>query len=126
MKTLSYALLSVAAVAMCANAPSATAASGATGRSTQLIHEYSMPPFSLLNLGYTQQELDIAQANGLPFTDLPALCSGLQRLTGNHFLCVTDRGPNADRADGNKVFPMPQFTPTIMLISAVGDQIIAE
>lgn len=76
-------------------------------------HEYVLRPFSLANFGYTAEELATAQANGLTTSDHPAIGSGLQRVAGNHFISVTDRGPNADRADGNKSFPLPQFTPTI-------------
>lgn len=56
----------------------------------------------------------------------PAIGSGLQRLAGNHYLSITDRGPNADRADGNKAFPLPQYTPTITLFQATNDEIIIE
>src|SRR6266496_494162 len=96
------------------------------GRSAQVTHTYTLPPFSLVNFGYSQEELDVAQANGLSATDQPAIGSGLQRLDGNHYISITDRGPNADRADGNKAFPLPQFTPTIVLFTAVNDQIVPE
>ena len=92
----------------------------------KIIHEYSLPSFSLELFGYSPQELADAQANGLTATDRPAIGSGLQALNGNHYLSVTDRGPNADRADGNKAFPLPQFTPTIVLSKLVHDQIVPE
>jgi phytase-like protein len=95
-------------------------------RPAKIIHEYTLPPYSLVNFGYTQAELDSAQANGLTTTDHPAIGSGLQHLGGNHYLSVTDRGPNADRADGNKAFPLPQFTPTITLFKAEHDQIVVQ
>ncbi|MDB6031590.1 MAG: Alkaline phosphatase [Verrucomicrobiales bacterium] len=91
-----------------------------------MLHEYTLPAFSLVNFGYTQEELDIAAGNGLFTTVDPAIGSGLQRLAGNHYLSITDRGPNADRADGNKAFPLPQYTPTITLFQATNDQIIIE
>jgi alkaline phosphatase len=92
----------------------------------KLVHKYTLPPFSLSNFGYTQSQLDAAKANGLTNTDLPAIGSGLQKLNGNHYLSVTDRGPNADRADGNKAFPLPQYTPTIVLFKTDDDKIIPE
>lgn len=95
-------------------------------RPAKITHTYTLPPFSLLNFGYTQEELDIAQANGLTTTDHPAIGSGLQHLHGNHYISITDRGPNADRVDGNKSFPLPQFTPTIMRFKVVHDQIVPQ
>lgn len=98
----------------------------AADRPTRLVHEYALPPFSLLNFGYSPAELADAMANGLASTDLPAIGSGVQRLNGNFYLSVTDRGPNGTRADGFKFFPLPQFTPTIVLFKANGDQISPE
>jgi hypothetical protein len=102
------------------------AAAPAGGRAGQVTHIYTLPPFSLVNFGYTQEELDLAQANGLTTTDHPAIGSGLERLSGNHYISITDRGPNADRADGNKAFPLQQYTPTIVLFQATNDQIVPE
>src|ERR1051326_7917849 len=96
------------------------------GPFAQVIDTYTLPSYSLLNFGYSQAELDIAQANGLTTTDHPAIGSGLQRLAGNHYISITDRGPNADRADGNKAFPLPQYTPTIVLFQATNNQIVPE
>ena len=96
------------------------------GRRTELIHEYSLPSFSLLDFGYSLAEITAAQVNGLTSTDLPAIGSGVQLLEGNHFLSVTDRGPNGDRADGFKYFPLPQFTPTIVSFRAIHDQVVPE
>jgi len=98
----------------------------AGGRRTSLIHEYSLPSFSLLDFGYSPAEIVAAQANGLAFIDLPAIGSGVQQLSGNHFLAVTDRGPNGDRADGNKYFPLPQFTPTIVWFQAIHDTVVPQ
>jgi alkaline phosphatase len=98
----------------------------AGARAAQVTHTYTLPPFSLLNFGVSQEELDVAQGNGLTSTDHPAIGSGLQRLAGNHYISITDRGPNADRVDGNKAFPLPQFTPNIVLFQAVNDEIVPE
>lgn len=87
----------------------------ASAAPTTLIQQYSLPSLSLLDFGYSQEELDVAQGNGLAYTDLPAIGSGIQHLGANFYLSVTDRGPNADRPDGNKLFPLPQFTPSIVL-----------
>jgi hypothetical protein len=43
-------------------------------------------------LGYPDEELAIAPLNGMAHIDLPAIGSGLQRLAGNLYLGVTDRG----------------------------------
>lgn len=96
------------------------------GRAPKIIHEYSLPSYSLLNFGYSQAELDAAVANGLVITDLPANGSGVERLNGNYFVSVTDRGPNGDRTDGKKFFPLPQFTPTIVLFRAIQNGIVPE
>ena len=78
----------------------------------KIIHEYQLPPLSYVALGYTQEQVDQAEANGLTYTDRPGVASGLQRLAGNHFLSVSDRGPNFTVPAG-RVFPLPQYTPTI-------------
>src|SRR5438552_3861063 len=96
------------------------------GRPTKLIHEFSLPSLSLLDFGYSPEELVAAQANGLAATDLPAIGSGVQLLNGNSFVSVTDRGPNGDRADGFKYFPLPQFTPTIVMFRAINNQIFPD
>src|SRR5690606_38506703 len=59
----------------------------------KVINEHELPPLSYVDLGYSQEEVDYAAANGLTFTDRPAIASGLQHLKGNQFLSVTDRGP---------------------------------
>ncbi len=126
MKTTSPFLASLLAIGFIAMVHPAVSKPPSAAGSIKMMHTYTLPSFSLLNFGYTEEELDIAQANGLTNTDHPATGSGLQQLAGNHFLSITDRGPNADRADGNKSFPLPQFTPTIMLSKLVDDQIVPE
>ena len=95
----------------------------AGGRTAKVLHEYTLPPYSLANWGYTAEEL--AAAEPYMLTDHPSVGSGLQRLSGNHFLSVTDRGPSSKPAD-KRFFPIPSFTPTIVLFQAVGDEIIPE
>src|SRR6187401_403514 len=86
----------------------------AQAQPVQIVQQFQLPPLSYVDLGYTQEQVDQAVANGLAFTDRPGLASGLQRLVGNHFLSVSDRGPNFTVAAG-RVFPLPAFTPSIIL-----------
>ena len=94
----------------------------AQAQSAKIIRQYQLPPLSYVDLGYTQQQVDQAFINGLAFTERPGIASGLERLDGNHFLSVTDRGPNFTVAAG-RVFPLPQFTPSILLLKTVADGI---
>ena len=126
MKKITYTHLACAlAGGLCAIAQSATAAPQETARPAQILHEYTLPPFSLEYFGYTAEELAIAQGHGA-VTDRPAIGSGLQRLNGNHYISVTDRGPTYDRSTptGSKAFPLPQFNPMIVLSQMIGDQIV--
>jgi hypothetical protein len=94
-------------------------------RSAAILSHYALPSFSLENLGYTPEELAIAQGNGLPFVDLPAPGSGLQKLGGNYFVGVSDRGPAVARTTPTpgRVFPLPSYTPTIFFLRAHGSEI---
>ena len=118
--------IGVAAMALTSHAAPSRERGLGQGRAPRIMHEYSLPSFSLVNFGYSQAEVDAAQANGLAITDLPGIGSGLEHLKGNHYLSVTDRGPNGDRADGFKFFPLPQFTPTIVLFELRHDRIEPE
>lgn len=95
------------------------------GRSTKVIAVHTLAPFSLTNFGHTAAELETALANGLTHTDLPAIGSGLQRLAGNHFVGVTDRGVAINRTTPSigRVFPLPTFTPTIVFFRAGGGEL---
>lgn len=86
-------------------------------RPAAVLHEYSLQPTSLELFGYSAAELAAAQALGLAVTDKPAIGSGLQQLAGNHFLGITDRGPSFTVGTA-RFFPLPQFTPTIVLFQA--------
>jgi hypothetical protein len=103
----------------------ATVVAQNAARRAKILHEYTLPPFSLEHFGYSAEELAAAQANGA-VTDLPAIGSGLQRLNGNHYLSVTDRGPTYDRStpSGSKAFPLPQFNPMIVSFQAIADLIV--
>jgi hypothetical protein len=69
--------------------------------------------------------LDTALANGLPYDDLPAIGSGLQRLAGNHYVSITDRGPTFTRTTPTpgRVFPLPAYTPSLVFFRAGGGEI---
>ena len=121
-KSMHQLLVGLFAIAALMSTQAVNAAAGR--RATLLIHEYTLPSFSLLDFGYSPAELAAAQANGLASIDLPAIGSAVQQLSGNHFLAVTDRGPNGDRSDGNKFFPLPQFTPTLVWFRAIDDRIV--
>ena len=102
----------------------ASAAPQGNGRAARLLHEFILPPFSLANFGFSAAELAVAAENGA-VTDSPGIGSGLQQLNGNHYLSVTDRGPNIDRTvDSFKAFPFPQFSPTIVVLKIVNGRIV--
>ncbi len=126
MKTITNAsFASVLAAALLTTVHPFASLAQSAERSAQILHEYTLPSFSLENFGYSAEELAAAQANGA-VTDQPAIGSGLQRLNGNHYISVTDRGPNFDRTapSGSKAFPLPQFNPMIVLFQAIHDQIV--
>lgn len=97
-------------------------------RSAKVLAIHTLAPLSLTHLGQTAEELATAQANGLTRTDLPAIGSGLQRLAGNHFLGITDRGPAFQRTTPSpgRVFPMPSFTPHIVFFRAGGGELVVQ
>lgn len=111
------------ALAVCALAMSLNTNAVAGGRAAKVLHEFTLPPYSLANWGYTAEEL--AAAEPYTLTDRPAIGSGLQHLFGNYYLSVTDRGPSPKPAD-KRLFPLPSFTPTIVLFQAVRDELNIE
>src|SRR6185295_12777554 len=60
--------------------------------------------------------------------DLPSIASGLQRLAGNHFVGVSDRGPSFTRTTPTpgRVFPLPSYTPTIVFFQVQDGVIVPE
>ncbi len=128
------------ALAVCALALSANTNAVAGGRSAKVLHEFTLPPYSMANFGLTAEQLAIAQANGLLTTEAPSLGSGLERLVGNLYLGLTDRGPGGDHfkvisqnpcvvdpavGDG-KIFYLPTFCPSIVAFRAVSGQMLPE
>ena len=97
-------------------------------RSAKVLAQHTLAPLSLTYFGQTEAELASAQLNGMARTDLPAIGSGLQRLAGNHFLGVTDRGPAFPRTTPTpgRIFPMPTFTPHLVFFRASGDELIPQ
>src|SRR6185436_20128647 len=97
-------------------------------RSAKVIGHHTLLPLSLTDFGQTEAELATAQANGMSRTDLPAIGSGLQRLAGNHFVGVTDRGPAFPRTTPSpgRIFPMPTYTPHLVFFRASGGEIVLQ
>ncbi len=97
-------------------------------RSAAILAEYSLPSFSIGNLGYSDETVAAAQANGLTRTDLPAIGSGLHHLAGNHYVSVSDRGPTFTRTTPTpgRVFPLASYTPTIVFFQAREEGIVPQ
>jgi len=95
---------------------------GAEGRTARVLAEHSLPLFSLANFGLSDADLATGQANGLPSIDYPAIGSGLQRLAGDHFVSITDRGPTFTRTTPTpgRVFPLPTYSPSLVFFRASG------
>jgi len=119
MKIL-LSVLGAAVVMLCAII--STPMASAQGRGPSLLHEYFLEPTSYDAFGITPEEVAEALTHGLTTTNQPAMGSGLQRLYDNVFLGVTDRGPNFTVGSA-RFFPLPQFTPTIVVFTAVNDQL---
>jgi hypothetical protein len=77
--------------------PITNACASGLGRPAKVLHDYTLPSYSLAHWGYTVEEL--AAAAPYMLTDRPSIGSGLQHLVGNYYLSVTDRGPSSKPAD---------------------------
>jgi hypothetical protein len=104
----------------------------ATAQTAALIGAYTLPRTSLSQFGNpacTEAVLQKAQRNGLKFTDLPSVGSGLAKAGPNEFWGITDRGPNGissgddGEAGAVRTFPLPQFCPSIFRMRLVGNEI---
>jgi alkaline phosphatase len=106
----------------------AVTSSAEHGRSAKVLGEYTLPPFSLGNFGYSDAQLATALANGLPRIDLPAIGSGLQQFAGNHFVGISDRGPTFTRTTPSpgRVFPLPSYTPSLVFFKLQGAEIVPQ
>lgn len=124
IKTGLFGILTVVTLA----AIPAEHARGQEARSAKVLAQHTLAPLSLTYFGLTEAELASAQLNGMSRTDLPAIGSGLQRLAGNHFVGVTDRGPAFPRTTPTvgRIFPIPTFTPHLVFFRAAGGEIIPQ
>jgi len=109
-------------------------AAGGPSRDATILHQFELPPTSLTLFGYSQTSLDAAKPFGLTVDNQPAIGSGLIALGGNHYMSITDRGPNIDHfpdttvpcdsgSANGKTHPLPQFTPAIVEFHTHGGQI---
>jgi Esterase-like activity of phytase len=96
-----------------------------SARDAAVLHHYTLVPTSMTALGYSAEEIADAQARGLTFTDQPSIGSGLQRLQGNFYLGVSDRGPSFVVGSA-RIFPLPQFTPTIVIFHATRNDLVLD
>ena len=96
----------------------------------KLLGIYTMPSTSLtvMNPYLTPQQLADGLTNGAATTDAPGPGSGLEYGGGcpGTFYMVGDRGPNLDRTDGTKSFPIPAYTPAILKVHLSGTQLLAD
>jgi hypothetical protein len=95
-----------------------------------LLGTYTLPRMTLSRLGNpacSEAVLERARRNGLKFTDLPSLGSGLERAGTNEFWGITDRGPNGrsggDEGTARRTFPLPEFCPAILRFKLAGEHI---
>ncbi|HWC61610.1 MAG TPA: esterase-like activity of phytase family protein [Verrucomicrobiae bacterium] len=94
-----------------------------------VVAAYTLPRISLSQMGNPdcdEPALARAKTNGLKFTDLPSIGSGLAAAGTNEFWGITDRGPNGianDGENGLRTFPLPQFCPAIFRVRLTGNEI---
>ncbi|HXF09907.1 MAG TPA: esterase-like activity of phytase family protein [Desulfuromonadaceae bacterium] len=92
---------------------------------------YTLPRMTLAQFGnpaITETVLAKAKANGLNFTDLPSIGSGLAVAGPNEFFGITDRGPNGQAASeddpkAKRTFPLPSFCPSITRFTLTNGEI---
>jgi len=121
------ALLALQSAVSILNAQPATGAG-----KVALAGTYTLPRMSLSQFGNpacSDAALEKARRNGLQFSDLPSIGSGLAKVGENEFAGITDRGPNGtvesedDDDESQRTFPLPQFRPTIVRFKLVEQQI---
>lgn len=108
--------------------PSAPAADNrrATLVAMTLVGSTNLVPFGVPPL--TPQAIERARLNGLRYTDRPSFGSGITWVRGDEFVGTTDRGPNDDRLEAvgranALLFPLPDFTPTLVRFRWRGDRL---
>ncbi|HWD90770.1 MAG TPA: esterase-like activity of phytase family protein [Verrucomicrobiae bacterium] len=105
---------------------------GAHAQRATLVATYTLPRMSLSqfsNPACTEAVLQEAKTNGLKFTDLPSVGSGLAKAGPDEFWGINDRGPNGmsggdeDNPMVFRTFPLPQFCPSIFRLKLAGNEI---
>ncbi len=91
----------------------------------RLLGTHALTGLSVANLSNPPYNLERSSKNGLPNPNLVSFGSGIVWGTGNEFYGITDRGPNSDHKNAagevdGKVFPLPEFNPTIMRLALDG------
>ena len=115
------AVFSYTADVVSAGAGKNTALSRAT-----ILGVYTLPRVSIAQLdnpACSDAVLEKAHTNGLIFTDLISIGSGLEKVGANEFIGITDRGPNG-MAGERRTFPLPPFCPTIVRFRLEADKIV--
>lgn len=113
-KQILIALLTSQSAVLLLNAQGGPVASASA--KAAVIETYTLPNFHLSRFGNprcTALVVEQARTNGLQFTDLPSLGSGLAKTGPGEFVGITDRGPNGV-AGKRRTFPLPDFCPAIV------------
>ncbi len=99
----------------------------------ELIGTYTLPRISLSQMGnplVTEAALQRAEKDGLKYTDLISIGSGLEKAGENEFLGITDRGPNShlkvseSSDEERRVSPLPEFCPAIVRFKLADGKIV--
>lgn len=95
---------------------SPAAASNPISNDAKWLDTFTLPPTSLDVFAPAHGHYDLvqAQADGLRFTNLPSIGSGLARRADGVLFGITDRGPNTEVAGGKRLFPIPDFCPAMV------------
>lgn len=86
----------------------------AEGKRTAVVERYTLPPADIATLNPGSELGDLSAFSG---RKNPGIGSALVAVPGKpgEFFFMTDRGPNDDgKAKGEKIFPVPAFTPAIV------------
>jgi len=98
----------------------------------QLTGTYVLPKMSLDGFEephLSEAVMEQAKKDGLTFTDLPSIGSGLARRADGALFGITDRGPNShlkiasNSDEERRVFPLPEFCPAIVRFGLTNDEI---
>ncbi len=129
LKALLVALLIFCALTFNCTAESAPTNSNPLVLKPQLTGVFTLPRMSLQLFAPTNYpyDLELAHSNGLRFTDLPSIGSGLARRTDRALFGITDRGPNSSikvsKKNEKRVMSLPDFCPAIVRIVLTNGEI---